>query len=494
MDDYKVEKLNSENYRYWSMRAQGILEVKNLWQAVDPGFSKDQLREAANKKTDHSAKSILYLLINNNSLDDIMDCKTAKEVWETLKQIHTKYDTWHGLLLLKDFVNRAKKEDETINEYLTRRNGLYHKVKNAGFEFSEKVQAGFAVLGLPNEYEYLARNLRADEDNLNMSYLKSKLVEEERRINNKNNIGTEPENVEAFTTKKRPFAKNEQFMKNKTFRNKPQFSKEVTSSPNGKYGQERFHQFLRCYRCLEIGHIGKNCPLSVNKIVSADESDYQEPSTSRAAAFSVMQQSTSMSILNHRQKTDSGTWILDSGCTDHMTSHREKFCSFIPNESVVEVAGGGVLRSTGYGDINLQLSKKNGGYQITLMKVLYVPDLNENLLSMSLAAERGMKVIFGSNNAKIISKQGEIIAESTKIGHESDQEDVTNTEEYLEEEEQTKERFAENEGENGTKSNEDELAESSNTRRTKFGRNVKNPSWMADYVVNDKDPYMNVTK
>ncbi|KAG5887189.1 hypothetical protein JTB14_016675 [Gonioctena quinquepunctata] len=54
---------------------------------------------------------------------------------------------------------------------------------------------------------------------------------------------------------------------------------------------------------------------------------------------------------------------------------------------------------------------------------------------------------------------------------ESDQEDVTNTGEYLEEEEQIKERFAENEGENGTKSNEDELAASSNTRRTKFGRN-----------------------
>ncbi|KAG5885123.1 hypothetical protein JTB14_037915 [Gonioctena quinquepunctata] len=71
---------------------------------------------------------------------------------------------------------------------------------------------------------------------------------------------------------------------------------------------------------------------------------------------------------------------------------------------------------------------------------------------------------------------------------ESDHEDVTHIGEYLEEEEQIKERLAENEGDNGTKSNEDELAESSNTRRTKFGRNAKNPSWMADYVVNDKDP------
>ncbi|KAG5887187.1 hypothetical protein JTB14_016673 [Gonioctena quinquepunctata] len=128
-----------------------------------------------------AAEALLALLNSQNTAEVVLpgpsyrdsavqtDCKTAKEVWETLKQIHTKYDTWHGLLLLEDFVNRAKKEDETINEYLTRRNGLYHKVKNAGFEFSETVQAGFAVLGLPNEYEYLARNLRADEDDLNMS-------------------------------------------------------------------------------------------------------------------------------------------------------------------------------------------------------------------------------------------------------------------------------------------------------------------------------------
>ncbi|KAG5895750.1 hypothetical protein JTB14_029520 [Gonioctena quinquepunctata] len=71
---------------------------------------------------------------------------------------------------------------------------------------------------------------------------------------------------------------------------------------------------------------------------------------------------------------------------------------------------------------------------------------------------------------------------------ESNQEDVTHTGEYLEEKERINERFAEDEGETGTKSNGDELAESSNTRRTKFGRNVKNPSWMGDYMVNDKDP------
>ncbi|KAG5879618.1 hypothetical protein JTB14_018805 [Gonioctena quinquepunctata] len=83
MDDLKVEKLNSENYRYWSMRAQGILEVKNLWEAIDPGFDENALKVEENKKEDHSARSVLYLLVNNNSLDDIMDCKAAKDYINT---------------------------------------------------------------------------------------------------------------------------------------------------------------------------------------------------------------------------------------------------------------------------------------------------------------------------------------------------------------------------------------------------------------------------
>ncbi|KAG5870271.1 hypothetical protein JTB14_002139 [Gonioctena quinquepunctata] len=105
MDEFKVEKCNAENYRYWSMRAQGILEFENLWFTIDTGFTDDELKMDKNKKADHSADSIIYLLINNDCLDDVMESKSAEGIWENLRQIHTKYDTWQGLLL-KDFVKR----------------------------------------------------------------------------------------------------------------------------------------------------------------------------------------------------------------------------------------------------------------------------------------------------------------------------------------------------------------------------------------------------
>ncbi|KAG5894361.1 hypothetical protein JTB14_031922 [Gonioctena quinquepunctata] len=266
MDDLKVKELNSENYRYWSMRAQGILEVKNLWEAIDPGFDENALKVGENKKKDHSAKSILYLLVNNDSLDDIMESKAAKDIWETLKRIHTKFNTWHVSLLLKDYINTTKASDETINQNLNRRNGLYHKVKNAGFEFSEKMQGGFTVLGLPSQYEHLARNLRADENDLNMSNLKSKLLEEERRICNKLKNEKVAEETQVFITQRRQTSsKVVQF---KSRRGKPSYnpaSSRNTTRENIEYSTKpRFSaDNLRCYRCLEMGHIEKNCPLSV---------------------------------------------------------------------------------------------------------------------------------------------------------------------------------------------------------------------------------------
>lgn len=63
------------------------------------------------------------------------------------KQNHSKFETCHGLFLLKDFIDTTKNEDETVNQYFNRRNELYHKVKNAEFYSSECNQTGFILLG-----------------------------------------------------------------------------------------------------------------------------------------------------------------------------------------------------------------------------------------------------------------------------------------------------------------------------------------------------------
>ncbi|KAG5898451.1 hypothetical protein JTB14_036532 [Gonioctena quinquepunctata] len=193
--------------------------------------------------------------------------------------------------------------EENINEFLTRRNGLYHMVKNAGFEFSDKVQAGFAVLGLPSQYVFLARNLRADEDDLNLSKLKSKLLQEERRIENKMKEDGEIEITKAFISK----------------RNFKQYKKRESNQFTRKQKFQHSHEFLRCYPCLEMGHIGKHCPLSGPK----DKEDNKgNAGTSSRTAFSSVNSRFFNSSHKANRKIPSNFWILDSGATDHMTFQR----------------------------------------------------------------------------------------------------------------------------------------------------------------------------
>lgn len=47
-------------------------------------------------------------------------------------------------------------DEVTTSEYSIRRNRLYLNVKNAGFNFTDKIQTGFAVLGFPNQHKFLS--------------------------------------------------------------------------------------------------------------------------------------------------------------------------------------------------------------------------------------------------------------------------------------------------------------------------------------------------
>ncbi|KAK9686412.1 hypothetical protein QE152_g37208 [Popillia japonica] len=64
----------------------------------------------------------------------------------------------------------------------------------------------FIVLGLPSEYEYLSRNLRVENDDLTLSKLKSKLLEEERRIRDSNEEKIQVE-TKAYAAKTSKFFK-----------------------------------------------------------------------------------------------------------------------------------------------------------------------------------------------------------------------------------------------------------------------------------------------
>ena len=78
------------------------------------------------------------------------------------------------------------------------------------------------------------------------------------------------------------------------------------------------------------------------------------------------------------------TWIVDSGATQHMTSHRDAFHTYQPiSGKKIYLGDNGMVEALGMGDILVEVQVKGLTKRITIQELLHVPKLHANLLSVS---------------------------------------------------------------------------------------------------------------
>ncbi|KAK9680550.1 hypothetical protein QE152_g39008 [Popillia japonica] len=75
-EEFKVPKLEENNYFPWSVKAKAALIQKQCWEAIDPGYSAP-MSENENK-VNQKALSFLLLSVSDNYLEDIGECEQAK--------------------------------------------------------------------------------------------------------------------------------------------------------------------------------------------------------------------------------------------------------------------------------------------------------------------------------------------------------------------------------------------------------------------------------
>ena len=107
---------------------------KKCWEAIEPGYA-ETMTENERKKNDE-AITLMFLIAEDTFLDDIGDCVRARDAWNALKEMHTKFGLFHVLLLMKDFFNITMKPGESVQLYLARLMEIHRKLSNGGDAFS----------------------------------------------------------------------------------------------------------------------------------------------------------------------------------------------------------------------------------------------------------------------------------------------------------------------------------------------------------------------
>jgi len=83
----------------------------------------------------------------------------------------------------------------------------------------------------------------------------------------------------------------------------------------------------------------------------------------------------------------SETWLIDSGCTHHMRHDKDMFVKLNrTHSSKVRIGNGDYIEVKGIGDIVIDAGS---GTKI-ISDVLYVPEINQNLLSVGQLLEKAM--------------------------------------------------------------------------------------------------------
>jgi hypothetical protein len=97
-------------------------------------------------------------------------------------------------------------------------------------------------------------------------------------------------------------------------------------------------------------------------------------------------------------------WLIDSGCSRHMTGDKGWFSSLVPMVSRRYITFGDNGRGRVLSEGEIKVSDK-----ITLMRVALVQSLGYNLLSVSQLLDEGFEVLFRPGGSRILDSRGDLV-------------------------------------------------------------------------------------
>ncbi|XP_019438895.1 PREDICTED: uncharacterized protein LOC109344586 [Lupinus angustifolius] len=114
-----------------------------------------------------------------------------------------------------------------------------------------------------------------------------------------------------------------------------------------------------------------------------------------------------MITTKQEQHSTSGNWYLDTGCSNHMTGHREWFTSLDSSvKTRVKFADDSSINAEGIDKISI---KRKDGVVSCITNVLYVPMMKNNIISLGQLLEKDYKMRMDDRVLKIFNNEGRLI-------------------------------------------------------------------------------------
>ncbi|EOY08837.1 Uncharacterized protein TCM_024078 [Theobroma cacao] len=394
---------------------KAFLRGVNLWNAVEFETELLVLKENATQAQvkqyvediakRYRALSFKHSTVSESVFNRIMGCETANEALSKLEKeflgsARSKQVRLQNLRRKYELLRM--KENQTIGEFVEDLMKLVNQIRLMGDSLIDLKVVEKIMLSLPERFDPTITYLEQVKDitELSISDLVSALEADEQR-----KAARRDERVDhalaARAKGKAPadssFKKNsnETKEKDKTGTTAGRFRNKKGKFPICPHCKKRSHYEaycwfrprVKCNACKQLGHVEKVCK---NKAEVADKKQQiakqvEKAEVAEEVLFMTIEDSNS-SNYNH--------WLLDSTCSNHMTSKAELFSELDTDHcSSVKIGNGFILNAVGKGTVAIQTTS---GTRYVL-NVLLVPEITQNLLSVGQLVDEDYMLVFKNN-------------------------------------------------------------------------------------------------
>ena len=375
MERSNIVPLNESNFPTWKIQLKMYLISQDLFGVVNetevaPADTTTAEYSRYAKKRDKALAAIV-LAIEPRLLYIIGEPQEPSEVWKKLTNTFQRKSWANKLRLRRKLYNLKLKEGDNMQDHLKIFVDIFSELAVVGDKVEEEDQVINVLASLPDSYSTLVTALEAMDKVPSWEVVTERLLHEEQKSANKQDS--------------------------------------TCSAMVSQHNSSKMKKTIKCYNCGKVGHYKKNCRVPIDKTKRNYRSDAKFVNVETTQERNITMFASAFSC-----NSSKSSWIIDSGASQHMCTDRNLFSeiSNLPNGIPVEVGDGRNLIAESIGKVILE----NNGKRCFLEKVLYVPSLSHNLLSVSRVAESGKVVEFDDRKCKILSgdKSCELISGTKK--------------------------------------------------------------------------------
>lgn len=422
----EVPVLDDNNYALWRVKMRNYLMVKCVWGVVQ-AEPKIHVASASIPLTEAQFRENKSIMSEQSKAHGIimqhLDPATAETLYSD-EELSTPHLLWKRIGSLNEKRAEPKRKDlamqfstfvwkgKSVTENLKRYNWILGELKLLGVVKDPAEEITQFVVCTPPCYEITVDSILRDLSSMTLQDAAAMLSTKERRLKLTRQMFNQAKAVEH----------KPRFQRTQRQRNGKGPEKETALYCN--YCKKKNHDERTCWKKNKTnnGHSPKGSArfARVNRDVALFTDTYpeqaemnpttKEPKTALEPTTELVMTARSMS-----ERLKPWEFIIDSGASKHMTSRRDLFNDYTESADLGHVRTANNQRMEIHGKGTIKLEPAHSKLTVTLHDVLYVPDLEQSLFSVSACISRGCNVKFTSTGIEII-KDDMIVMKGQRFG------------------------------------------------------------------------------